>query len=287
MKRTSMNNTTTTGYPQIQPWALPGTAWGWPTRPSRLESLAAGFAPISLAQMDAVALLNRSDTKFVLTTGQLHTALTNLQNDYWMLEIGGQRLHPYRTLYFDTPGFALFNLHVNDRAERYKVRSREYPASQRSFFEVKHKTAKGRTIKARIPTRQPLAEITSEAEDWLQGVFPFDGRELEPKLWNRFTRLTLVSKQYSERLTLDVDLAFYTAGRTAQLGELAIAELKMDARKGDSPFLKEMHAQKIHPRGFSKYCIGVSLLYDQVKKNILKPKLLWLQKMNHGVAYDE
>ena len=51
-----------------------------------------------------------------------------------------------------------------------------------------------------------------------------------------------------------------------------------------SPFMQQMHAQQVHPRGFSKYCIGVGLLYDGVKKNALKPKLLWLDKMTRGVA---
>ncbi len=111
------------------------------------------YAPISLKEMDAVALLNRTDTKFVLSTDQLLQALAALQHDYRILSVAGQRLNHYRTLYFDTPNFDLYNLHVNERSDRYKVRSREYTDSRRSFLEVKHKTNKGRTIKERISTQ--------------------------------------------------------------------------------------------------------------------------------------
>jgi len=107
---------------------------------------------------------------------------------------------------------------------------------------------------------------------------------LEPKIWNTFTRMTLVSKQLCERVTLDVDLTYYTADSVARLDNIAIAEVKMERFGCASPFIKQMRAQKVHPRGFSKYCIGVGTLSNRVKKNALKPRLLWLDKMVHGVA---
>ncbi len=284
MNHTSRMTTTTQSISRLQPWMVPETTWGWYTTSPTLETLAAGYAPIGLKQMDSVALLNRTDTKFVMSHEQLFKALSALQHDYWMLSVYCQRLSHYRTLYFDTPGFDLYNLHVNDRAERYKVRSREYTDSSLSFLEVKHKTRKGRTIKDRVLTAQPVVEITREAENWLHGVFPFECQALEPKLWNTFTRITLVSKQCCERVTLDVDLTFYTADHVVQLDGIAVAEVKMDKNGRLSPFLAQMRAQRIHPRGFSKYCLGVSMLYDHVKKNALKPKMLWVEKMIKGAA---
>lgn len=255
---------------QPQPWVV-----AQPT----VESLAENFAPISLKQMDAVALLNRIDTKFVLTTGQLLTALAAIQPYYWMLSIDGQRLNHYRTLYFDTPDFALYHAHVNERAERYKVRSREYVDTHLAFLEVKHKTRKDRTIKERIRTTGQVLQMTPDATHWLEQVSPLDGDVLEPKLWNTFTRLTLVGKHYTERVTLDIDLSFYTGSKIARMDGLAIAEVKMDASHGNSPFLEQMRSQKIRQNGFSKYSVGVAMLYDQVKKNALKAKMLWLGKL--------
>lgn len=278
-----MNTTpwTTTFTPAL-PWLSSHTAWSGKDVYAPLRNLAAGFAPINLEEMNEVALLNRVDTKFVLTTGQLVKALAHLQADYWMLEVAGQRLNHYRTLYFDTPGFDLYHAHVNNRAERYKVRCREYADTQLSFLEVKHHTRKDRTIKERVRTAQPVAQLDEKLETWLEGISPLDADRLEPKLRNTFTRLTLVSKQYCERVTLDIDLLFSADDRCVRLDGLAIAEVKMDAARGASPFLAQMSAQKIGQRGFSKYVMGVGMLYNGVKKNALKPKLLRIEKMMKG-----
>ncbi len=286
MKHTLWNSRSPQKQNARLPQVMTGATAAWQVAPSRLAAVADGFAPISLKEMDAVALLNRIDTKFVLTTDQLLRALSVLQNDYRILVVQGQRLNHYRTLYFDTPDFELFNLHVNGRAERYKVRSREYTDSRLSFLEVKHKTRKDRTIKDRITTGQPLVSMTGEAEQWLEDVFPYDSRVLEPKIWNTFTRITLVSKHYCERVTLDVDLTFHRNDRVVCLDGIAIAEVKIDAQDQTSLFLAQMRAQRIRPQGFSKYCIGVSMLYDHVKKNAIKPQLLRLEKMSKGVQHE-
>lgn len=285
-----MNTSTTTHrstqqQTQLQSWIEPPQAHtGWFTSPPGLVALAQDFDPISLEQMAAVALLNRIDTKFVMTTAQLLTVLAALRQDYRMLMVNGQRLNHYRTLYFDAPHFDLYHLHVNGHADRYKVRTREYTDTRLSFLEVKHKTNKGRTIKERLFTEEPVLALTQETEDWLQVVFPFHSQMLEPKMWNTFTRLTLVNQQFYERVTLDVDLTFYTADKNLSLDGIAIGEVKMDAENQASPFLSQMRHQRIHPQGFSKYCIGVALLYDQVKKNAMKPKLLRLEKMTGGLV---
>ncbi len=276
---------TTNSITNPQPNVLSQSLWIVP-QPT-VANLAANFDPISLQQMDAVALLNRVDTKFVMTTDRLLTALAQIQPDYRILSINGQHLNHYSTLYFDTPNFSLYHAHVNDRAERYKVRSREYVDSHLSFLEVKHKTRKGRTIKDRIPTVQPMAQMTAETENWLRRVAPLDSGALEPKLRNTFTRLMLVSKQHCERVTLDVDLTFHTDDKVVRLNGIAIAEVKMDASHGDSSFLEQMRAQKIRQSSFSKYAIGVAMLYSKVKKNSLKPKLLWLGKTMKGIIDHE
>jgi hypothetical protein len=248
--------------------------------------LAEGFALISLEQMDAVALLDRIDTKFVLTAGQLLDALAALQASYCALDIAGQRLIHYRTLYFDTPDFDLYRAHATGRAERYKVRSREYVESQTSFLEVKHRTRKGRTIKQRILTPQPATQLTVPLQDWLAAVSPLAGGALEPKLWNTFRRLTLVARDGCERVTLDLDVAFCGEDRRAVLDGIAVAEVKVDVHNRVSPFIAQMRNRRIHAHGFSKYAVGTAMLYERVKKNALKPGLLWIEKTRRGTAND-
>ena len=157
-----LDNSTTIEMSRVMPWVVTDPVREKTPFPVRLRELAEKFSPISLQEMDSVALLNRRDTKFVMTNEQLLTALSALQNDYRILSVKGFRLNQYRTLYFDTADFDLYNLHINGRAERYKVRSREYMNSRTSFLEVKHKTRKGRTIKDRISTTQQVAEMSME-----------------------------------------------------------------------------------------------------------------------------
>lgn len=287
MKSPLWNEITNREAIRVQPWILPEGAWGKSTQPSALEDLVDQFPPISLDEIESVALLNRNDIKYILTTDQLLQVIRDLPPEYQVLSVGGQRFNPYRTLYFDTPDLALYHRHVNGGVDSYKVRSREYTSSGDSFLEVKRKTNQGRTIKNRIETGQPLEMITYQAEHWLEKYYPYDSRNLKPILWNTFTRITLVNRRNLERVTIDVNLAFYADYQVVSLGCLAIAEVKQDSSKRGSPFAAAMRAQKIHPQGFSKYCIGTALLYSQVKKNALKPKLLQIQKMIGGTNSNE
>lgn len=278
--------TMTQDRPQSRLWALPGTSSNRRTRPYELATLVDGFTPINLKEMDSVTLLNRTDTKFLMTNEQIFKVLPALQQDYRILSVDSQRLNHYRTLYFDTADFRLYNLHVNERADRYKVRSREYMDSGQSYLEVKHKTRKDRTIKQRIPTSRQVVQMNIEDENWVNSVLPYDSHLLEPKIWNTFTRITLVSIKCCERVTLDLDLSFSRAGKVVNLGGMVIAEAKTDSAHQESPFLVQIRSQRIHPQGFSKYCIGVAMLYDQVKKNALKPKMLRIKKMTRGLSYE-
>ena len=237
------------------------------------------FEPIDLAQMDAVALLDRTDTKYVLPTGQLYTALAALRTDYRVLDIDGVRVHPYQTLYFDTADFAMYLRHHAGRPLRYKVRSRQYVESHRSFLEVKVKSNKDRTSKRRIETGGLVTRFTPEASSFVSAYVPLDAQALEPKLWNSFVRITLVSTREAERLTLDLDLRFDDGRQRIDLPGLAIAEIKQDGINRHSDFIRQMRAMAIQSTGFSKYCVGTAMLYPQIKHNNFKDKLRLVEKL--------
>ncbi len=267
--------------------ALPSGIVRRSTDSTRVARLLDQFAPISLAQMDGVALLDRTDTKYVLHASQLLAALAGLSADYRVLEIDGVRVHPYRTLYFDTDDFALYMRHHAGRQRRYKVRSRQYVESHRSFLEVKVKTNKDRTHKQRIETSDLVTWWTPEASRFVAAAAPLDAGELEAKLWNSFARITLVSKHEAERLTLDLDLCFDDGRQCISLPGLAIAEVKQDGVNRQSDFVRQMRAMAIAASGFSKYCIGAAMLYPQIKHNNFKDKLRLVEKLtgDHNHVY--
>ncbi len=275
----TMHSQTTSGFPS----GLHSTGGCIsPTDFVSLDRLLHRFETISLKEMDGVALLNRTDTKYVMQTTQLHQALAQLTNRYRVLKVKGNRLNHYQTVYFDTPDFALYTRHHDGFRNRYKVRSREYVDSHTAFLEVKFKTNRNRTIKSRLQTSDVVTEFDAQSTDFVHAHYPNDPEMLEPKLWNEFLRITLVSMHSVERLTLDVNLEFRQGHEGAAMPGVAIAEVKQDGFNMQSDFIQQMRAMGVRPSGFSKYCMGVATLYDDVKKNNFKPRMLHVGKLMQG-----
>lgn len=246
----------------------------------QLAFITASFRGISLHEMNAVALLRRVDTKFGMTLSQLQTVLPELRKDYRILTIHGQRFQPYRTLYFDTSDFDLFRLHVNDRADQYKVRIREYEITQQTFLEVKHKTQKCRTIKTRKPLNATLPILGQDEMDWLSSNLPAQYLNLEPNLLNEFTRIVLVDNHLTERITLDINIKFSFGANVYSANQVVVAEVKQSNRHQPSYFMEIMHRYHLRSMGFSKYCLGISSLNHNIKTNAQKSQLLWIKRAN-------
>lgn len=241
------------------------------------EAILAGFEPITLEQMDAVKLMNRTDTKFVLNRGFFNEILPELANSYRSLEIANRRLASYRTLYFDTDEFRLFLDHHNGRGNRYKVRIRNYVESNLFYLEIKNKF-KGRTDKKRTKVKDFELDLSPASVNYINKVI---GREvsLVPKLWNSFERITLVNKTEVERLTLDLNLTFEWQDQKKAFNHLVIAELKQENVNRNSLFFSLMKKHAVRPNSMSKYCIGGITLNPELKNNNFKDKLLLIDKL--------
>ena len=85
-----------------------------------------GMKPISLDEMSAVKLMNRIDTKYVVTEAQLHAILLGIKDNYFAQEVEGHRLSPYSTVYYDTPELTMYLIHHDRHLVRDKVRVRTY-----------------------------------------------------------------------------------------------------------------------------------------------------------------
>lgn len=241
------------------------------------------FDPIGLSEMDKVGLMNRIDSKYVFSAEKIPELLLNLKGFYKILEISGVRTFSYTTTYLDTSDFLFFRHHVTGKLERNKVRYREYEATGASFLEVKRKTNKNRTVKWRIKNSVPENDIPdAKAIEFLQKYLSLNSALLKPVTINRFNRITLVGSGMNERVTLDYNLRFSDPeGNIAALPHIAIAELKRESGAGNSQIAKVLKEFSIRPTGFSKYCIGTSLLYDLPGKNTIKSKLLLINKIEN------
>lgn len=236
------------------------------------------FEPISLAQMDGVKLMDRTDTKFAFKFEKLPGFLEQIMNYYCVLEVANTRVSRYNTLYFDTDDFQLYLKHQNGKLNRHKIRFRRYVESGLNFFEIKFKNNKGRTIKSRIKRDDAEFKIDRHERRFIREKTPLDPDSLKPKLWVNYSRITLVNKSSRERLTLDTNLNFKNDIADRNFNDLVIAEVKQE-KSSPSPFIRLMREHHIKDGFISKYCFGVISLHESIKKNNFKPKLLCLNKL--------
>lgn len=240
------------------------------------------FDPISLEEMDAVKLMRRIDSKYVFSIDKLPALLEMAKDSFRMVEIEGYREQIYETTYFDTTDFRMFHVHHNGRSTRHKIRLRHYIYSKQEFLEVKQKNNKGETIKTRIGGHPAIRIINSETNfRFLNKNTPYNPDELYPMLGNRFIRLTLVNKNFKERVTLDYNIEFTNLinGEDKKCPGVCIAEVKCNRDDRRGAFTSLINQLRIMPCGFSKYCVGMAMLNPDVKSNLFKPRLKAIDKL--------
>ena len=240
-----------------------------------MNALILKFQPISLSEMGGIKLMNRTDTKFVTSIDKLMQLLQMAGDEYLVQEIDGKRNMSYATIYYDSEDYAFYNAHHDGHAGRQKVRVRSYVDSHQSFLEIKTKDNHGKTYKSRISADD------ASAQGFLRQNLHLDPQLLEQKIENSFCRITLVNKAKTERLTIDTDLSFQnlTTGLKCSLPQLAIIELKRDGLQ-PSTILPMLRKLRIHPCGFSKYCIGEALTNPSLRTNRMKPRLQQFKKFS-------
>ena len=245
-----------------------------------IQTALSAFLPISLEEMSGICLMNRTDTKYIVSQSGLTDILQRANSCYRVQEVEGERDIVYHTTYLDTPDYAMYMAHQNGRVIREKIRVRTYVSSGLTFLEVKNKNNKGRTDKKRIRIQGIDTLCMDGGEEFLRNYAWYELSALQLLLENRFHRITLVNKAMTERLTIDTDVQFHhlLTGMEAKLDNLAIIELKRNGRTR-SPISEILHELHVRPSGISKYCVGTALTAGGVKYNRFKPKLRLAQKI--------
>ncbi len=241
---------------------------------------------ITLDHMRDVKLMNRIDTKYVLSEAEVLEMLRSAARcGYRVQVIDGVRACRYDTLYYDTAERDMYLVHHNQQLTRQKIRTRLYVETEQAFLEIKNKTNRGRTKKRRITISH--SELGSfNGGDNASEVVAFYNKnaryaigDVAPALATRFTRITLVNPELSERLTIDLGLSYedVRTHRIAAIPSMAIVELKQDGNTLSmmKRILRDMH---IAPLKVSKYCLGTALTVEDIKKNRFKLKIRDIEK---------
>ena len=217
-----------------------------------IESELVTLQGISLEEMSAVKLMNRTDTKYVISVRSLFGLLDFArEKGYSVQETDGKRLASYKTTYYDTAGLGMLVAHICGKLTRQKVRIRTYVDSSLTFIEIKKKS----------------------------GNSAFASVELSPALSNTFRRMTLVNPQRTERITIAMNISFenHRMMNALTLPDLVVVELKRDGMQ-HSTLQDWMNDNRIRKAGFSKYAYGQVLTDPTVPLKNMKPKVRRLIK---------
>ena len=245
-----------------------------------IERITGGFRPVSLAALEAKAgMLERLDNKYVVTIGVLADALPELQQHFDVLEIADRRAFTYETTYFDDERRSCYLDHHQGRRQRMKVRMRHYVDARLCFVEVKLKDRRGITVKKRLdhdPARH--GQLDARAIDHVRRAwrdlygYEFD-RPLMRTVDMRYRRITLVSRQGGERMTIDTDLSFAGSDRSCSVDHgTFIIETK--SANGNGVADRVLRALHQHPTpGCSKYCAAMAALREVGRVNRFLPAL--------------
>lgn len=236
------------------------------------------FDKVTLPDLDKVQLMNRTDKKFCLHISKLPAVLEAIIDDYSLLEIQGRTIFNYDNTYFDTPDNQMFLSHHNGKSNRLKIRIRRYVDSDLNFLEIKLKNNKGRTLKERIEKQDFRSIFSFDEQNFLEQGSPFTWLQLQPKIRSFFHRFTLVNHQFTERVTIDISPGFSNSEKEITLNNLVIIEIKQDKLSKESMISNALLTQRIKGQGISKYCLGRSLLEENIKKNNFKPLLLKIRR---------
>lgn len=238
------------------------------------------FETISLKEMGKVRLMNRIDTKYVTTFDNIVKLLKILSEDYLVQEIDGQSNMPYYTKYFDTEDSHMFYQHQRGKKNRQKVRVRKYEGSDTPpFIEIKTKNNKGRTKKDRVTFTE--GSVLTDYNNFFGLYSQYSPASLIPQIENHFFRITLVNKDKTERITIDTGIEFHNllTDERVSMPHIGIIEWKRDGRRCKSSLEEILREMRIHPTGFSKYCVGMAVTNPSLRQNRLKKKLRMIDRL--------
>lgn len=248
---------------------------------SALDAALANFSLTPRADAERSALQQRLTMKFLLPAGVLVRFLGELATGYTLLPAGEERAAAYRSLHFDTPELFFFHQHRRGLRRRLKVRIRHYDDRQLSYFEVKQRIHSLKTVKER--RERPFGDNTLHPED-LALVNGHGGRgtALVPQVWTLFKRLSLVTLQGDERVTLDFDLRFSDGHREVPAPNGIVVEVKQPRLSRCTPVMAALQRGAFREAQFSKYCAAVVAMHPDIRHNRLRPQIRALEHLRHG-----
>ena len=251
------------------------------------------FEKLNLTELNATAsFLKRIDRKFLLTTKEFKETLGDFKKDFRVLEIAWQRMFKYDNVYMDDADHKFYKDHQNGLNPRTKVRTRLYKDADLAFFEYKHKQD---WITQKFRYNFPIEEhgiMTKGKKRFFEWVWQSlhngeNAPHLTPSIRTTYDRITLVSKNGEERMTIDFNIKTKNLRgedtKVVDLKNLVIIESK--TLKKDALAIDVMKKHKISKaKACSKYSLwvvyaGLAEKYDHFSNTMEKIKEIRLETL--------
>jgi hypothetical protein len=223
----------------------------------------------------------RVDRKYLLPERVLEQILSE-NRELWIPEseagpsggVGANSSEPqrYETLYFDTPDLGLFHAARLQRPSRAKVRVRTYLDTGESFVEVKQRSPRGETTKA----REPWTGSLGDAKPFIEASLHRDTQTTEtvarlvPIARTAYQRVAYRLND-GARMTVDRGLAVgshlgpshYLRAEGDEGTRLVIVETKS---AGLSPTVIDRCLWNVHvrPQSLSKYALAIASFHPEL-----------------------
>jgi len=253
------------------------------------------FEKITLDELNQTSsYLKRIDRKFLVTASQLKEILKDVTKDFKVLEIAGKRIFSYDNVYMDTDDYLFYNQHQNRFNKRTKIRTRLYVDSDLAFFEFKQKE---NWVTQKYRYSFPIEEhgtMTKGKKRFYEGVWQamYDWEKapaITPAIRTKYKRITLVSKDGSERLTIDFSIKTENL-RNQWQNEIDLKNLVIIESKTLNDSCKSIEIIKKHgikqAHSCSKYSLwviysGLAEKYDTFKDTMEEIKNIRLETIKN------
>jgi hypothetical protein len=239
------------------------------------------FEPVDVNKLEDSLFKKRYEIKYLFSPNLLSSVLNRLTDSYRILNINNHFLQDYESLYFDTQGFRFYLDHQNGKLNRYKVRYRKYPGSDLIFVELKFKNNKSQTKKWRKKinkSRYHKGVITEQETRFINNFCHYEPGDLTSRFTVVYSRLALIHKRETERVTIDLDLSYAGGCEDKNFKNISIAEVKQETLSHNSSFSRVMREFRVPPVRFSKYCFGIYQFYPVLKYNRFKPRYIYFER---------
>ncbi len=217
------------------------------------------FPGVSLTEINENAARQvRIDRKYVVPLAVLPSLMQELQSAQ-VLEIAGERLLAYSSLYLDDAQNTAYFLAGRKRRRRYKVRIRTYQNGS-EYLEVKWKDGRKQTHKFRRAHNGELP-LSADAIDFvnsslaLGGIKELTSWDLQPAIETKYQRVTFYLPDQAARATIDFGLQCNAKGTKYHLNQVAIIETKAGAQL--TSLDKLLHRYGYRETRISKFSIGL------------------------------